>query len=192
MDAAIQQVFTTGGYYPQVWSTWSAHGGNAHRWQYLLAHQLGGPFEVTFDALGPSLAVSSYAVFDYFNPMAGPVAVLDATTSFTIMNGQGQPSAPPTAHTFRYYIAAPVLPGGWVLYGEAGKIVPMAQVRFTELHVADNGFTIIVNGSAGEPDGITVLVVPPGETVPQSVACPSVAGQSATLACTTGAGCKCA
>lgn len=190
---------------PDVRSTWTAHAGGTYRWHYVLAAQLESPFTLTAAQLGPALSASGYLVFDYFNPLGGPVGSLDALHNFTIPTGTGQPSAPAAAHAIRYYIVAPLLSNGWSLLGELGKVTPMAAARTSNLQVAADGFTASIAGSAGEPQGLTFAVLPPSSVLASvvqrhdattsngivQVACPSKAGSSATLACSA-SGCKCA
>ena len=111
---------------------------------YVLAANLTAPFVLRARdfATGPS-ATGTYLVFDYFNVAAGG-ATLDDSHPFLIPTGTAQPSAPVTAVPLRYYVAAPVLPGGWVLYGEAGKVVPMAAKRTSGLVASAAGFSVEV------------------------------------------------
>lgn len=178
----------------EVRATWSAPGGGALRWHYVLAAELGSPFTLASGDLGPPTGgVAAYAVFDWFNPSAGPVATLPAAGgTFIIPAGQGQPSAPSHAVPIRYYVAAPVLPGGWVLYGEAGKVVPASRLRWTGLQAGAGGFTATLAGAGGEGATLSVLVGAPGAAAGLTpVACPTGAGVVATLTCATGAGCAC-
>jgi hypothetical protein len=163
------------------------------RRHYILAVSLSSPFAIGFADLGPAggAASAGYAVFDWFSPTAAPVALAPGGT-FTIATGTGQPSAPSNAHPIRYHVAAPVLPGGWVLLGEGGKVVPLSAQRFSDLSAAAAGFSVTVAGSAGEATGVPVWVAAPGKGV-AAVTCPSVAGGSAVLTCTTATGsCTCA
>lgn len=159
--------------------------GSACR-SYILAIDLASPFAVTLADLGaPPPASAAYRVFDYFNPGAGGVA-LDAAHPLTIPVGSAQPSAPAAALPIRYLVAAPVLPGGWVLYGEAGKIVPMAAKRTSRLVVGAGGFSVDVAGAAGaqnEAAGVTFWTLQPGAALPIAVHCPAAA--SSVLSCTT-------
>ena len=158
---------------------------------YILAVNLAAPFVVAMADLAAPPVASEYRVFDYFNPGAGGVS-LDASHPLTIPIGTGQPSAPKDANTLRYFIAAPVLPGDWVLYGESGKIVPMAAKRTSGLVATPTGFSVNVAGAVGgqnEASGTVFWVVPPGDSVPVPVNCP--ASEASVLLCTT-ATLKCA
>jgi len=111
---------------------------------------------------------------------------LDAAHPLTIAMGTAQPSAPAAALPIRYFVAAPVLPGGWVLYGEAGKVVPMAAKRTSGLNATASGFSVRVAGAVGaqnEPSGVAFWVLPPAATVPVAVRCP--ASEASVLSCTT-------
>jgi hypothetical protein len=197
MDAAFLTLFQ-GQSVPDVRSTWCAHDGHALRWHSVLATQLSAPFSFTASDLGPSGSATAYAVFDWFNPSAGALAILplpESGKSFTIPTGQGQPSAPATAHSVRYYIVAPELPGGFWLFGEQGKVVTASHQRIYHfVQNAGDGFTATVIGSAGEPNGVTFLVAGPkdgGKLSP--VVCPSAEGKMATLTCSAAADkCTCA
>jgi hypothetical protein len=186
---------------PHVSATWTqlddtaSASGAAFRWHFVLAAELAAPFALQSADLGPALSASSYAVFDYFQLRDGaaPAAALPAAGgSFLIATGQGQPSAPSRALPIRYHIAAPVLPGGWVLAGEAGKIVPVSAYRFAGLATSGSGFSIRVTTFAGE-GAVSVLVGKPGASAVTAVPCDGgPAGRTMTLACSTASGCACA
>lgn len=162
---------------------------------YVLAANLTAPFVLRARdfATGPSASGATFRVFDYFNAAAGG-ATLDDTHPFLIPTGTAQPSAPVTAVPLRYYVAAPVLPGGWVLYGEAGKVVPMAAKRTSGLVASAAGFSVEVAGASGgqnEAAGLDFWVIPPGAGAPVAVHCAAAA--TSTLACQTATlSCACA
>ena len=197
MDAALLTLFA-GAAVPDVRSTWCAHDGHALRWHNVLATQLSAPFSFTASDLGPAGTAPAYAVFDWFDPQGGTLAILslpDTGKTFTIPTGQGQPSAPAAAHSLRYYIVVPELPGGFWLFGEQGKVVTVSHQRI--LHFTQNagdGFSATVLGSAGEPAGVTFLIAGPQDGgKPGPVVCPSAAGKTATLACSAASNkCTCA
>lgn len=217
MPAALNAVFgmppgTSGGYIlPNVTHTYSAHGPAggpaAWRWHYVLAVSLQRPFTLPAADLGPPLdaAAGGYAVFDWFAlGGGGPVGALAANGSYTIPTGQGLPSPPAGAHALRYLLVAPVLPGGWVLLGEAGKLVPMSRLRTSNVTVhaggpAGAGFSAAVVTSPGTGgERVTYAVLPPPGaggatgTTPLAVACPDKGGADAALACFVATGCDCA
>ena len=194
MDAALRATFAGGkGRAPDVRSTWTAYAGHAYRFHHVLATQLEAPFTLALADLGPLGAAPAYAVFDWFAPGAGPLAVLASpAANFTVPAGQGQPSAPAAAHAIQHLIVTPQLPGGWWLYGEAGKVVPVSKQRVAALALLADGFSATILGAAGEAAGIDMLVAAPtagGKLAP--VHCPSAPGATATLTCTAGA-CNCA
>ena len=188
MDAALLQVFSTGAV-PDVRSTWTAYGD--YRWTHLLAAQLERAFPLTLSDLGPlGTSAPAYAVFDAFavGEGASPLHVLPATaplTPFDVPYGQGQPSAPAKAHSIQHLLVVPQLPGGWWLYGEAGKVVPMSKQRVAALSLLADGFTARV--LTGEGESVSFLVAP-SSGVLHAVPC---AASATTLSCTAGA-CKCA
>ena len=192
MDAALAAVFS-GGAVPDVRSTWTAYAGHALRWHHVLSTRLGAAFKLALSDLGPPGGAPAFAVFDAFNPGGGPMAVLaNQTDAFEVPYGQGQPSAPAGAHSIQHLVVLPQLPGGWWLYGEAGKIVPMSKQRVAEVVPGAAGFSATVLGSAGEASGIDFWVSAPGAGGKLSaVHCPSAAGATYTLAC-SGASCTCA
>ena len=106
-------------------------------------------------------------------------------TPFTVPYGQGQPSAPAKAHSIQHLIVVPQLPGGWWLYGEAGKVVPMSKQRVAQVSLLADGFSARIMQVAGE--SITFLVAP-SSGILRAVPC---ADAATTLSCTAGA-CKCA
>ena len=191
---------------PDVRSTWTAYGGHAYRFHHVLSTQLGSPFTFALEDLGPAGDATAFAVFDWFNPLGGPIQVLTtsakgtittvaattpALSSFTIPHAQGQPSAPQGAHSIEHYIIIPQLPGGWWLFGEAGKVVPVSKQRIADLQVLADGFTATILGASGELAGVSILISAPGAKGALSpVLCPSVAQKTATLTCTAGA-CTC-
>lgn len=106
-DAALRAVFDNDGKAPDVRSTWTAYAAHAYRFHHVLATQLAANFSLALADLGPLGAAPAYAVFDWFAPLAGPVAVLASpSATFTVPAGQGQPSAPATAHPALYRHAA--------------------------------------------------------------------------------------
>ena len=194
MDAALARVFAAGRSVPDVRSTWTAYAGHAYRWHHVLAVSLADDFALTLADLGPAGAAGSFAVFDWFCPRCGPLAVLsEPAAPFTVPRGQGQPSAPSRAHSVRHLTVVPQLPGGWWLFGEAGKVVPMSKQRVADIALFADGFAATVSGAAGEAGGVTMLVAAPdAKGVPAPVACPSAAGKTALLTCRGVAACTCA
>jgi hypothetical protein len=171
-------------------------GKVALRWHSVLAVSLPAPFALKATDLGPAGAATSFAVFDWFNPTSA-LAVLpaDGSKAFTIPQGQGQPSAPASAHSVQHLVVVPQLAGGWWLYGEAGKVVGMSHQRVDHVReVGTDGFSMDVLGSAGEPAGVTFLVAGPTDGGKlRGVACPSAAGKVATLTCSAATNaCVCA
>jgi hypothetical protein len=189
MDAALARVFT--GAVPDVRSTWTAYAGHAYRWHHLLATQLTEDFVCALGDLGPLGDAPAFAVFDYFRAAAGagPVAVLPAANprgALVVPRGQGQPSAPANAHSIQHLLVVPQLPGGWWLYGEAGKVVPMSKQRVATLALLGDGFAAAVQVVAGER---VSMLVAGADGVLKAVPC--TAAPLATLTCTQGA-CSCA
>lgn len=185
---------------PHVSATWTqlddtaSASGDAYRWHFVLAAELTAPFSLQSADLGPALSATGYAVFDYFQLRDGaaPAGVLPASGgSFLIASGQGQPSAPSRALPIRYHIAAPVLPGGWALAGEAGKIVSVSSYRFSGLATSGSGFSVLVATFAGE-GSVNVLVGKPGASTVSAVPCAGGNGRTMTLSCSTASGCACA
>ena len=195
MDTAfITGIFKTGTGVEDLRSTWCAHANHSYRTHSILAVSLGSDFTLSYDDFKPHLAASSYYIYDWFSPLALP-SNLQAGGTFVIPQGQGQPSAPSRAHSIRYYITAPVLPGGWVLYGDASKIVTTSHQRIDHVRASPSGFSADVIGSSGEAAGVTLWVSPPGASgaLTISVVCPSSAGNVAQLACISSTGkCTCA
>jgi hypothetical protein len=131
-------------------------------------------------------------VFDYFRarPGATPLSVLPAANpqaALIVPAGQGQPSAPAAAHAIQHLLVVPQLPGGWWLYGEAGKVVPMSKQRVSALALLQDGFAATLTVVAGER--VQMLVAAGADGVLNSVLC--TAAPTATLTCTQGA-CACA
>ena len=82
-----------------------------------------------------------------------------------------------------------MLPGGWVLYGEAGKIVTASGQRILGLTPTADGFSASVKGYFGESTTSFIVGRAPVATT-QTVTCPSGEGVVASLACNA-AGCTC-
>ena len=192
MDAALAAVFTSkSGSAPDVRSTWTAYLGHSYRWHHLLATQLGEDFVLALSDLGPAGAAPAFAVFDWFaaGPGGSPLAVLPASNprgALVIPAGQGQPSAPVHAHNVQHLLVVPQLPGGWWLYGEAGKVVPVSKQRISALQLLGDGFVATVQVVAGET---VSMLVAGADGVLKGLAC--TAAPVATLTCTKGA-CACA
>ena len=182
MDAALMNIFSSGDV-PDVRSTWTAYGGSpSYRWNYVLSTRLEKNFTFTLEDLG----AGPLALFDYFNTGAGPQGVLtNPTDIFTIPTGQGQPSAPAKAHDIFYFVGVPQLPGGWWLYGEAGKIVSMSKQRVPELTTLADGFSASVSIVDGE--SVTMLIAAADGHLKPTVCSTS---PSSTLTCTAGS-CSC-
>lgn len=192
---------------PNVTHTVSSHGppDGSQRWvwHYVLAVSLPGPFPLLASDLGPAFNASQggYVVLDYFNLGGGAVGALGGAAgpgSYAIPPGQGLPSAPDGAHDVRYLLVAPVLPGGWVLVGEAAKLVPMSSLRTANLTASESGFTASVltsppglAGPGGAGDAAVYLVIPPSQSTPVRVACPDKGGATAVLSCSLAGGCAC-
>ena len=142
--------------------------------------------------LGPAGNATAYTVWDYFNPLNGPLALVSTTpgSTYSIPEGTAQPESPAGAHRIRYDVWAPVLPGGFVLYGETGKIVTMSRQRIAGLTTTATGFSASIRGYYGEKS-VTYLTGKAGVSGVTSVVCPSGAGVMATLACDAATGCSC-
>ena len=191
LDSALVKVFTNGGKAPDVRSTWTAYLNHRYRWHHVLAVQLSASFNVSPADLGPTGDAQAFAVFNWFSPSAAVAVLTSAAMNFTVPTGQGQPSAPAAAHNIQHFTVVPQLPGGWWLYGEAGKVVPMSKQRVPSIALLADGFTATVLGAAGETGGVPMLVAAPSAGGKLStVVCPSAAGATATLTCTAGA-CTC-
>lgn len=187
MDAALALIFTTKSV-PDVRSTWTQYAGG-YRWHFILATRLVRDVELEVGDLWevPSPA-PNLAVFDWFNPGGGPRAVLPTTNphaTFVVPQGQGQPSAPTGAHSIQYYTVLPQLPGGWWLYGEAGKVVPMSKQRVPALTFLKDGFSATVVVVPGE---VVTFLVAGADGALKPYTC--TASPTSTLACTGGA-CSC-
>jgi hypothetical protein len=194
MDTAfITGIFKTGKGVEDLRSTWCAHANHSYRTHSVLAVSLASDFTLSFDDFQPHLSATSYYIYDWFNPLSTPSSLSSGNT-FVIPQGQGQPSAPSRAHSIRYYIIAPVLPGGWVLYGDASKVVTTSHQRIDHVVPSTSGFTANVLGSSNESGGITLWMSPPSANgaLTISVLCSSTAGSVATLSCdTTSSKCTC-
>ena len=197
MDAALLRVLLGGANAsaPLVSSTWTAFGdAGTLRWHHVLAVALDEPFVFAAADLGPA-ASAALAVYDWFSPRKGPLAVLvsgASNSSFSIPTGTAQPSAPAAALALQHLCVVPELPGGFWLFGEAGKIVPVSKQRIAGITLRGDGFEAAVLGSSGEPEGVEFLVaLPGGGGSLSSVLCPSSAGQTATLSCALASGCGC-
>ena len=95
-------------------------------------------------------------------------------------------SAPAAALDIQHFTVIPQLPGGWWLYGEAGKVVPMSKQRVSDVALLADGFAATVRVVAGER--VEMLVAAGADGVLAGVAC--TAAPTATLTCTQGA-CAC-
>jgi len=177
-----------GGSLPKVRSTHTAFAETS--WFFISAVSLEADFPMSLADLGHLSTVSpAYAIYDYFAPSQyASLVSMSGAGSFTIPQGQGQPSAPSSALPIRYWILAPQLPGGWFLFGEAGKIVTMSKQRISSFSVLADGFAAVIDVVLGET--VTMLVAPAsGATVPYT--CQYNGGKRVVLACTSGA-CICA
>ncbi len=210
---------------PNVTHTYSTHGpkdgSQVWRWHYVLAVSTHGPFTLPAEDLGPAFNASAggYMVFNYFQTGSGPVGTLSGggsggvagAAAYTIPMVQALPSAPSGSHQLQYLLVAPVLPGGWVLLGETGKLVPMSTLRTTNFTAVAGGSqglagftaTVLLGAGTGEigpaPDkwvgsaqaeAVVYEVLAPGAANTTKVICPPTAA-TAVLSCYTTGICSC-
>ena len=141
MDSTFREVFTTNTA-PNLWTTHSDIQG--HRWTYLLGLNLATNYTVTVGDLG---AASAYMVWEYWG---GPEAVLLTEAqpfSFPRCPSPGK-GLPTLGHA--YYVATPVLPYGWVFYGETQKIVSASSTRIRSLATTEEMLSVVVAGAHNE------------------------------------------
>ena len=214
LDRALLATYAgPGAEIPNVQSTWSQPSDCPFRWYYVLAANLSAPFTLVGGDVGVYAAGSGggAVVIDYFSPRSPPLAVLavpssvssvsssystsssSVSSSYTIPVGMGQPSAPAAAVPIRYLLVAPILPGGYVLIGEAGKVTALSTLRVPSLAVTADGFNATVLGYAREA-GVTFLIAyGPGYASTADILCPSGGGLVSSLWCSAAqGGCACA
>lgn len=186
-----------GGDFPlaNVSTTYSTHGygspGGPLRWHYVLAIDLTAPFTLTFADLGPSWGVAQYVAYNYWAPLGGGMAVVDAGHPHVIPTGQGLPS--PAADSFpqRYHVLAPVLPSGHVLFGELGKVASASAQRLSGVAATADEFTATVTAATAE--NVTYAYVNAGAdplSPPSTALCRFTGAGMATLKCSA-SGCAC-
>ena len=142
----------TGG--ESAYHVWAASSviGSGQRSHYILAMNLLAPYKLDLARLarqtpGSADSTSAWVVFDVW---AGPSSLLQLLTAASPdleLPACPQISVNTLGHTL--WAAVPVLPGGWVLLGEVGKIVAVASRRFSA-----------VAGSAAAGLAATVLIAP--------------------------------
>jgi hypothetical protein len=147
---ALLQFFTLG-YAPDIYTTYSMFKVNTTMymfWAYVVFIDLPAPWTapVPYDNL-------QYIAYNYFN--LADAVLLDANHSLTLPNTTCQPSAPANAHRLCYYIFAPVLPMGWVIYGDATKIVPMSVDRINAVEITPTSVSATATIYANEGGAFT-------------------------------------
>ena len=100
---------------------------------------------------------------------------------------------------YRYFVAAPSLPGGWTLLGEVGKIVPISAQRvsgFALVPAANgyDGFSLTVSTAAsGTAETSISYYVSQGTAAATVVTCDMTGKTHAQLTCSSSrGGCSCA
>ena len=90
---------------------------------------------------------------------------------------------------YRYFSFAPVLPGGWRLYGELHKVVPISSTRIKALTASVDALTVVLSGG---PDEVVwlALIMPGASTVTTQPCVITSTTREAVLTCTPGK-CSC-
>lgn len=180
-----------------LYSTWNSHGpARAWRWHSVVAANLSSAYSLAPEDLGPAQAAAAlgYVAFDWFCPLCAGKPLTEATP-LLVAPGSAQPDAPANALSLRYFIVAPLLPSGHVLYGEAGKFAPMSGQRIRNFAPDADGFSLdLIVAPTGGEESITVLVSQPASPLTLAPVECAFAGKNgtATLVCTTAGGCSCA
>ena len=173
MDSTFLEIFKTGNA-PNVWTTSSEVDG--HRWTYMLGLNLHDTFTVASNDMRLGDNVTEYAVWEFWGGPQKGVAALTPSVTFMFPSCP-EPTTTPKTLGHKYYVAAPILPYGWVLYGETAKIVTVSRVRVQSVATSPGALTLGVTVSAGEAYSFSY-------SVPQSHV---VVGHQCSVAlCTTG------
>jgi len=183
LDATFaRRAFGTGGPDGELWSSYSDVSGR--RFHHVLCATLDSPFDVLPAAIKGSSASgfrpSPTAGATYFAYQYAGGAAFGGLQSFSETSPVHCPANDKTNPALWH--AAPQLPSGHVLLGEAEKYVAVSPMRFTDLAADTSGFSVRLTGAEGE--SIAVYVAKPGADGASNtfkVQCILPAGGSAVL-----------
>ena len=169
-------------------------------WRYVVGVQLTHAFNVTVHDIGlggggglGADAVQGYRSVawsdaDTFKPArAAELVTFSDTAPLQLANstgkmcqtGSGVMNVTTECFPIQWHLVAPVLPNGWLLIGETGKLMPVSSARLTDVVVATkNG---VGAGSSGGDGGSSLLqlnlVGAPGEVVEFGAAGPTATAE---------------
>ena len=125
-------------------------------WYYIFAAELTADYELSAKELPPSHSTfpqtnfpSSVAVQYTLDGTVTKTASFDTDTALRVsMCGEAD---------FQYWVVAPVLKNGLVLFGELTKIVPTSETRFKNIINIDDTYLMLLDGVPGEIVTLTIL-----------------------------------
>ena len=181
-----------------VWGTYAQIG--ALRWLYVLSVQTEADVPLTLSGMDATPG-HEYRLFDFWgNNGSRPTAVRRVAAG----GGWTAPKTPPPLSKLSdagtYQVLAPVLPSGWCLLGEAGKIVGAAPRRVASVSAprGSSGLSVELRAASAEAD-VSLWVLAPGTSEVIEVECdaaPTCAGVDCDsrlmLRCARGGQCRCA
>jgi len=133
-------------------------------WRFVVGVQLSRDFNVTSNHVGlgsqttngvsyVSYAWSDQATFKPWSLLAfsadSPIQ-LHNSTSGICNTGHGDMSVNTECFPFQWHVIAPVLPNGWVVTGEVGKLMPISRQRIQELVHTSGSVKLSLIGAPGE------------------------------------------
>ena len=144
----------------EVYATHTTIG--AYTWRFVVGVQLAVPLDVTPTDVGLGGASGKHVQYawsdaDSFRP-AAPLAPFSAAAPLHLHNstagicetGTGQIAASTECYPAQWRVVAPVLPNGWVVTGEVGKLMPVSRQRIAALSTRADGVDLHVLGAPGE------------------------------------------
>ena len=152
-----------------VWTTATAFDGLL--WGYVFVQAATSSWNATARDLGLDRGISAGVVWQRPKDQAHSVASKIVTAKF----GLNSPLLMPITGvdyndaSWELLYTAPVLSNGFVVLGEADKMVPVSTQRISQISVRDNGVTVALVGAAGE--SVVIHYLAPGTTTSQFSRC---------------------
>ena len=165
--AAIDRTFSSGGVFdaaPQVVPpgshVWATHTGITQNksyaaWYMVLAITISQPWMLLRQDLWPPLDSEQEVVVWDYTDLAGSAHLVKANT-MELTSLQTPPVA--HGHAFSYKLVAPVLPGGWALLGETGKMTPVSEQRNWDFDLGDVDSLIVRVSDCAKLETMTIAV----------------------------------
>jgi hypothetical protein len=141
-----------------VWATHTAGAGDL-AWHHVLAITVHGAFELQRADLWPAVA-GDVVVWEHSDPAGSARRVNASSAALMSLQTSAQSATPLEPLDHRYVHVSPIVPGGWALLGETGKLTPVSVQREFAISVAVPAspaprLVVALRGAAGESVTVT-------------------------------------